>query len=97
MAHSYVSSLLHCVWSTKQRQRLVTPELQQRLWPYIGGIANQNRMKSLAVGGVEDHVHVLLSLQLEHHRKGSYQDEFLAFLEKHQIDYHLMAGRVRRV
>ena len=31
------------------------PELRERLWPYIGGIAKQNRMKSLAIGGVEDH------------------------------------------
>ena len=143
MAHSYASCLYHCVWSTKQRQQLITPELQERLWPYIGGIAKQNRMKTLAVGGVEDHMHVLLSLpstlnvskalqlikggsskwihdtfqeqrdfawqegygafsiginqvddtiayierQAEHHRKRSYQDEFLAFLQRHAIEY----------
>ena len=62
MAHSYTSCLYHCVWSTKQRQRLITPELQERLWPYIGGIAKQNGMKALAVGGIEDHIHALLSL-----------------------------------
>ncbi len=62
MAHTYASSLFHCVWSTKERQRLITPELQERLWPYIGGVAKQNRMRALIVGGVEDHIHVLLSL-----------------------------------
>ena len=62
MSHSYASCLYHCVWSTKQRQRIIIPELRERLWPYIGGIAKQNRMKALAIGGVEDHVHVLLSL-----------------------------------
>jgi putative transposase len=60
--HSYVSCLMHCVWATKERLPLIKPDLQQRLWPYLGGIARKNKMKALAVGGVEDHVHVLLSI-----------------------------------
>ena len=36
--------------------------LETRLWPYIGGIARENRMKALAIGGVFDHLHALLSL-----------------------------------
>jgi REP element-mobilizing transposase RayT len=28
----------------------------------MGGIAKQNRIKALAIGGIEDHVHLLLSL-----------------------------------
>jgi len=62
MSHTYTSQLLHCVFSTKERSRLITPDLQQRLWPYMGGIARDNKMKALAIGGVEDHVHLLLSL-----------------------------------
>ena len=53
---------MHCVFSTKERQRLITPELQTRLFPYFGGIARENKMKLLAAGGIEDHVHLLLSL-----------------------------------
>ncbi len=60
--HSYVSCLMHCVWATKERRRLITAGLQERLWPYLGGIARENRMKALAVGGAEDHVHILVSL-----------------------------------
>ena len=60
--HSFASCCLHCVFSTKDRRKLITPELQARLWPYLGGVARQNKMKALVVGGVEDHVHVLLSL-----------------------------------
>jgi len=59
---SYVSSYFHCVFSTKERRPLITPDLRQRLWPFLGGIARQNKMKAIEVGGVEDHVHVLLSL-----------------------------------
>ena len=122
---------------------MMTADLRERLWPYLGGIAKNNRMKCLAVGGIEDHVHMLLSLpstlnvskalqlikggsskwvhdtisehrdlgwqegygafsigisqvddtvayidsQSEHRRHRTFQDEFLAFLDKHQIDY----------
>jgi REP element-mobilizing transposase RayT len=62
MPHSYLSNLMHCVFSTKERRKLITPEMQQRLWPFIGGIAKENGMKAIAIGGVADHVHLLLSL-----------------------------------
>ena len=60
--HSFVSCLMHCVWATKERRPLIRPDLHERLWPYLGGIARENKMRALAVGGVEDHVHVLLSI-----------------------------------
>ena len=60
--HSFTSCLVHCVFSTKERRRLITPALQERLWPYLGGIARQHKIKVLAVDGVEDHVHALLSI-----------------------------------
>jgi REP element-mobilizing transposase RayT len=60
--HSFVSSLHHCVFATKRREPVLTPAIRERLWPYLGGIARENGMKTLAIGGVADHVHVLLSL-----------------------------------
>ena|ERR1041384_3214043 len=59
---SYVSSYFHCVFSTKERRPMITPALRERLWPFLGGIARQNQMKAIEIGGVADHVHVLLSL-----------------------------------
>lgn len=53
---------MHCVFSTKERRPLITPEIQPRLFQYIGGIARENKMKLLAVGGVDDHVHLLISM-----------------------------------
>jgi REP element-mobilizing transposase RayT len=50
------------VWSTKERLPLITPGLQKRLWSYLGGIARANKMTAIEIGGVEDHIHVLLSL-----------------------------------
>ena len=60
--HSFISSLHHCVFATKERETWLTAEIRERLWPYLGGIARANGMKALAIGGVADHVHVLLSL-----------------------------------
>lgn len=60
--HTFTSCYMHCVWSTKERRRLINPGLQERLWPYLGGIARANKMSAIEVGDVEDHVHILLSL-----------------------------------
>jgi REP element-mobilizing transposase RayT len=60
--HSFSSCLVHCVWSTKDRAPLLDTNLRSRLWPYFGGIARENKMKALAVGGAADHVHILVSL-----------------------------------
>ena len=141
--HSFTSCLVHCVWSTKNREPLLSSDLRDRLWPYLGGIARENKMKALAIGGAVGHVHMLVSLpatlclakamqllkgnsskwiretfpkmrsfawqegygafsigisqvddtqlyianQAEHHRAKSYQEEFLAFLQRHGIEY----------
>src|SRR5215212_10295353 len=62
MAHSYISALYHCVFSTKERRKTITEDLESRLWPYLGGIARENKMCAVEIGGVEDHVHLLLSI-----------------------------------
>ena len=62
MSHSFINSLHHCVFSTKERRLMITPELQPRLFQYIGGIARENKIKLLAAGGVDDHVHLLISM-----------------------------------
>jgi putative transposase len=60
--HSLTSCLIHCVFCTKGRQAVLTPEIRTRLWPYLVGVAKENGMKVLAVGGTADHVHLLFSL-----------------------------------
>ncbi len=62
MPHSYVSNLMHCTFSTKDHYPLINTELESRLWSYIGGIARDNKMKALAIGGTADHLHALLSI-----------------------------------
>jgi len=63
MSHTYMSVLIHCVFSTKLRRDLIKPEIQSDLWSFLGGIARKNGCKALMVGGIENHVHMLLSLR----------------------------------
>jgi len=60
--HSFVSIHVHCIWCTRNRDPSLHSKLRERLWPYLGGIARENRMKALAIGGAADHVHPLVSL-----------------------------------
>ena len=62
MAHSYVSTLIHYIFSTKNRQKIIKPDFEKRMWSYIGGISKENKIKALGIGGTEDHIHLLLSL-----------------------------------
>src|ERR1700733_13378041 len=63
MGRNYISNHVHFVFSTKNRERNLTPEIRKRLWQYIGGIAKENGMEPIVIGGYEDHCHALISLQ----------------------------------
>ena len=62
MGHTYISILVHVVFSTRLRVPYIDVGLAERLHPYLCGIARENGFKILGVGGVADHVHLLLSL-----------------------------------
>jgi putative transposase len=143
MANTYTSLHYHVVFSTKNRERWITPDVEQRIWAYLNGIAKENRIVPLKIGGVEDHVHLILGMppvlslskamqlfkggsskwvndafpalrgfywqdgygaftvsksnlpeviqyvenQREHHRTKTFQEEFLALLQRHGVEY----------
>jgi len=61
MPNSHVSNHLHIVFGTKSRAALIPEELQPKLWAYMAGIVRNYGMHALAIGGMEDHVHALIS------------------------------------
>lgn len=65
MPQSLASVYVHVVFSTKQRMPFLTPELRAQLYPYLGGTALGAGTKVLAVGGMPDHVHMLVSFGRE--------------------------------
>lgn len=62
MAHTFSKNYVHLIFSTKDRRKIIKKELQPRLWAYLAGIGENYDMKILAVGGTEDHAHILFHL-----------------------------------
>jgi putative transposase len=143
MSGNYLCVNLHLVWSTKERRALIHPEWANRLYAYLGGIAQSMNAKLILANGEPDHVHLYISMpstitiaelintlkanssrwihqtfpnrrlfswqagyaafsvsrsqepavidyirnQQMHHRKKSFQEEFLKLLNRHGIEY----------
>ncbi|WP_324632648.1 IS200/IS605 family transposase [Phormidium sp. CCY1219] len=52
----------HLVWATKQRFPLITPEIEDELYPYIIGKSDALGCIVHAIGGIEDHIHIVASI-----------------------------------
>jgi len=143
MANTFTSLHYHLIFSTKNREPWIENGIEQRVWSFLGGIARQNGMKPIEIGGMPEHVHMVLGIsatmpvskgvqfikggsskwiksefpgkrgfawqdgygvftvsksnllevleyvrhQTEHHRVKSFQEEYLAFLVRHEIDF----------
>jgi REP element-mobilizing transposase RayT len=62
MASTLVCHYVHIVFSTKDRQAWIADSFASRLYAYIGGVARNRDCDLIAAGGVEDHIHLLVSL-----------------------------------
>jgi putative transposase len=140
--NTYMNLLYHIVFSTKERAPLITEDLKEELYSYIGGIIRAEGGVQLEIGGMPDNIHILAKLkpslavsdnlrlikansskwtnegksksrfawqegfaafsvsesqadpvtqyirnQEEHHRRQSYQEEFISLLERHGVEY----------
>src|SRR5690349_16126114 len=57
---SYTQLYVHCVWSTSRRKPLITLAIEAELYPLISAKCRALNCVALAVGGVDDHVHLLV-------------------------------------
>ena len=62
MGHSYSNVLVHLVFSTKNRAKIIPRYRQEDLWRYMTGIAKNLKVNVLATGGTPDHIHTLIAL-----------------------------------
>jgi len=60
MANTFSQCFYHFVFSTKERVKFIDPEIEDRVWAYIGGIAKNHKMTVVQVGGIDDHIHALV-------------------------------------
>jgi REP element-mobilizing transposase RayT len=137
MSHSYAHNPVHVVFSTKERRKLIPKASQAGLWAYLAGACKKQRIFVHEIGGMEDHLHMLIEIPLTlsfsdalqeiktsssqwmgrtfawqrgfgvfgvsasnlgavmryirtqetHHRKMTFEEEFIALLEKHKVAY----------
>jgi REP element-mobilizing transposase RayT len=66
MPSTHLSLHYHIVFSTKNRERVFDEEQCARLHAYLGGIIRGLDGIAHAVGGIADHVHVLMGLRATH-------------------------------
>ena len=62
MSSTHTNLLFHIVYSTKYRRDLIKPDTQERLYEYVGGIIRDQKGKLIEIGGMPDHVHILVRL-----------------------------------
>jgi REP element-mobilizing transposase RayT len=62
MANTYSQLYIHIVFSVKGRQNLIQKNWKDELHKYICGIVNGKNQKVYAIGGVADHIHLLVSI-----------------------------------
>src|SRR5690554_3942772 len=63
MPQSLTNILLHLVFSTKNREPLILPELESELYAYIAAIHKNMNCPLLKIGGTENHLHILCRLE----------------------------------
>ena len=62
MRAPYTQLYLHCVWATWDRLPLITPAIESRVYAAVAAKAHELKCEVLAIGGIEDHVHLLVRL-----------------------------------
>ena len=66
MPATYCSLHYHAVFSTKDRDPLITTDWRNNLHAYLGGIVNNLGGIPVAIGGTDDHAHILMGLRATH-------------------------------
>jgi len=62
MPSTFTNLLYHIVFSTKNRRPYISTELRNDLYSYTGGIIRDEKGTLLEIGGMPDHVHLLVRL-----------------------------------
>jgi putative transposase len=66
MAQSLSKILVHLVFSTKNRERVLTDDVRCELHPYMNKVLVEMDSPAIAIGSVDDHIHILFRLSKNH-------------------------------
>ena len=87
MGSTFLSLHYHIVFATKNRKQWIANSWRHRLHEYLGGTIQGLAGIPQAIGGVEDHVHLLVGLRPTHHRRRSLVEELTSMLKEAEIDF----------
>ncbi|REJ75382.1 MAG: IS200/IS605 family transposase [Acidobacteria bacterium] len=62
MPNTYSQIYIHVVFAVKGRRNLVDKSWREELYKYITGTVQNKRNKMISIGGIEDHIHMLIGL-----------------------------------
>ena len=65
--HAYARLFYHFVWSTKNCKSFIKKEYQDSLHKFIGKTLTKKEWYPIAIGGIEDHMHILVQANLKEH------------------------------
>ncbi|MDD3858961.1 MAG: IS200/IS605 family transposase [Bacteroidales bacterium] len=62
MANTYTQLYVHFVFAVQNRLCLISEKWEESLYKYINGIIEQQGHKLYIINGVQDHLHILISM-----------------------------------
>src|SRR5436309_14830537 len=62
MSHTHTNLLAHIVFSTQGHLPLITSEIVNELFAYMGGLIKELKGMPIIINGMNDHVHMLVLL-----------------------------------
>ena len=62
MPQSLAAILVHVIFSTKNREPLILPEIEAELFPYMATACQSVNSSAILINGTTDHVHMLANL-----------------------------------
>jgi putative transposase len=65
LPNSYSSLWVHLIWSTKNREPILSQPLKSEVFRVINEIANDYEIFIDAINGIEDHIHLLVRLRTD--------------------------------
>ena len=88
---SFIKIWVHFIWSTKNRKNLITQDLKYKLYDHIRENSQKKDIYIDHINGIEDHVHLLISL------KGEQSASEVAFLLKGESSHWVNKHKLSKV
>lgn len=63
MANTYSQIYIQIVFAVKNRQALIHPDWEAKLYKFIAGTVQKKGQKIIAINGVSDHIHIFIGIK----------------------------------